>query len=178
MPIYFLRHGESEANVQGLFAGQKNDSPLTSLGIKQAQDAAVELQSVNIDIIISSSLSRARQTAMLVAEKLGYSKERIIYDQRIIEYDMGALTSTPIRKVSSRELVSSNGAENPSDFRNRVLLFLRDYKNNKETILVVSHAGVGRIIEAARQNISPEDFYDIDGYPNAQPIKLDLDWLK
>lgn len=35
--IYFVRHGESEANVEKKFAGQKEDSPLTELGREQAK---------------------------------------------------------------------------------------------------------------------------------------------
>jgi broad specificity phosphatase PhoE len=41
--IYFLRHGESEANVKGTFAGQRENSSLTEKGKAQAKDAALDL---------------------------------------------------------------------------------------------------------------------------------------
>ena len=42
MSLFFIRHGESEANVQKYFAGQK-DVPLTGFGAKQALDEARRL---------------------------------------------------------------------------------------------------------------------------------------
>ena len=90
---------------------------------------------------------------------------------------MGELTSTPIRKVSSHELVSAEGAEDPVKFRNRILDFLREYKDSPETILVVSHAGVGRAIEAAKHGMDAGEFYDLPAYPNAHALLLELNWL-
>lgn len=177
MPLFYLRHGESEANIRNLFAGQKDDSPLSPLGIKQARQAAKEINDIDIDRIISSKLIRAQQTAILVAKYINFDLNNIENDDRIIEYDMGALTGTPIRKVSSQELVLAEGAENPLEFRNRILSFLKEHQNNPQNILVVSHAGVGRAIEAARQNIDPSDFYGLDAYPNTHSFELDLSWL-
>ncbi len=174
MAIYFLRHGESEANLVGIFAGQKEDSPLTELGIQQARIAADELKSAKIDRIITSTLKRAYQTARIVAEKLGLQVE---IDDRIIEYDMGALSGTPIRKVTSQELVSSEGAEDPMEFKNRILSLFRQYKDSDETILIVSHAGVDRMIEAIKQGFEPGLFYGLPPCPNAHAFELDLSWL-
>lgn len=176
--LFFLRHGESVANVNGLFAGQRDDAPLSKLGAEQARSAAAELVGLGIERIISSRLIRTQQTANEVAKVIGFDLERIENDDRIIEYDMGALTSTPIRKVTSQELVSVDGAEDPVEFKNRILDFLLEHKNSTETILVVSHAGVGRAIEAARQHLNPTEFYNIPAYPNAHAFELKLDWLE
>lgn len=58
--IYFVRHGESEANLQGLFAGQKDDSILTEKGREQAKITAqnIKIQIPKIDRIICSPLKR------------------------------------------------------------------------------------------------------------------------
>jgi hypothetical protein len=40
MPIYFVRHGEGEANVKQVFAGQREDSLPTDTGLQQASDIA------------------------------------------------------------------------------------------------------------------------------------------
>ena len=178
MALYFLRHGESQANVKRVFAGQKDDTPLTDLGIKQAKEAGNELKNTEINKIISSRLKRAFDTSIEVAKSIELDESSIITDDRILEYDMGELTGTPIRKLSSRELTTAQGAEDPTEFRNRIINFLNEYKNSKENILIVSHAGVGRAIEAAKQNLNPSDFYNLPPYPNAHALKLNLDWLK
>jgi probable phosphoglycerate mutase len=176
MSLYFLRHGQSEANVAHVFAGQKENSPLTELGKQQAEMAADDLKNANITKIVSSNLMRAKQTAEIVANKLGVSDVTI--DDRIAEYDMGVLTGTPNQTITSLELVSAKDAEDPVSFQSRVLEALLDYDKEEGIILLVSHAGVGRMIEALRQNIEPANFYNIAPYPNAQAVKLDLVWLE
>jgi broad specificity phosphatase PhoE len=176
MSLYFLRHGQSEANVKHVFAGQKENSPLTELGKQQAEMAANDLKNVDITKIVSSNLIRAKQTAEIVAAKLGVSN--LTVDDRIAEYDMGALTGTPNQTITSLELVSAKDAENPDVFKSRVLEALRQYDKEEGVVLLVSHAGVGRMIEALGQNIKPANFYDITPYPNAQAVKLNLDWLE
>lgn len=177
MPLYFLRHGESQANLNGLFAGQKENSPLTDLGRQQAQAAAKTLQGRHITAIVSSPLERARQTAAIVANSLGIKD--ISIDNRLAEYDMGALTGTPNkgRTVTSKELISAEGAEDPRLFQQRVLDAFAEYSTLPGTVLLVSHAGVGRIIEASKQGLAPDVFYDLPSYPNAQAIELDIDWI-
>ena len=93
--IYFIRHGESEANLRHLFAGQRDDSSLTEKGKSQALIEGNKLKelNINVDVIISSPLKRAFDTAKIVADAIGYGKE-IVVDSRIIEYDMGDLTGT------------------------------------------------------------------------------------
>ena len=175
MAIYFLRHSESQANVDKIFAGQKEDSPLTHRGIYQADAAGKELRTAGIKRIISSKLQRAHQTAERVAVILGVSEIEI--DNRLLEYDMGALTATPHHTVTSLDLVAAEGAEDPNAFQHRVLSLLFELKQENEDILLVSHAGVGRIIEAARQSIAPNLFYDLPAYPNAHAVELELSWL-
>jgi broad specificity phosphatase PhoE len=177
MAIYFLRHGESLANVECVFAGQKNDSPLSEKGFEQARLAANDIKSLGISRMIMSSLMRSRQTATEVAKVIGFNEDTIEIDDRITEYDMGSITGTPIRKVTSLELVSAEGAEDPVKFRERILSFLKEYKNSPEDILVVSHAGVDRMIQASKLNMDPKQFYSLPPLPNAHAIKLDLDWL-
>ena len=175
--IYFLRHGESKANIEGLFAGQKEDSPLSDKGVEQAEVAAQGLRSMHFNRIIASKLNRTRQTAEIVAKVIGFNPSKIEYDDRVIEYDMGTLTGTPIRRVTSDELVSAEGAEDASHFQARVISFLKEHKDLSQNILLVSHAGVGRIIECTKQGLDPRTFYDLAPYPNAHAVELDLDWL-
>ncbi len=67
-----MRHGQTDWNktkmVQGSF-----DIPLNETGIYQAHKAGEQLKKVNIEVILSSPLKRARKTAEIVASYLGKS---------------------------------------------------------------------------------------------------------
>lgn len=68
--IYLIRHGETEWNVSRKIQGHK-DIPLTDTGIKQANLIADRLMSEDIDIIYSSDLKRAYDTAKIIGDKIG-----------------------------------------------------------------------------------------------------------
>lgn len=175
--IYFVRHGESEANLRGVFAGQRENSALTEKGRVQAKETAQAIKSgvPQIDRIVSGPLKRALETAEIIAQEIGFPVNNIEIDNRITEYDMGSLTGTPIHKISSTALTSAENAENTGDFRNRVYSCIKELSERPETILVVSHAGVGRILETIKGNMEAKLFYDIPAYPNASVNKID--WL-
>lgn len=174
--IYFIRHGESEANARHVFAGQKDNSGLTEKGREQARQEGKKIRALGLEFaeIVSSPLIRARDTAEIVAQTIGYGKE-IVIDERINEYDMGTLTGTPTFEISSKLLIAAENAEDPSAFQARVKIALDDWKTKKGDVLLVAHAGVGRIIETIRTGSDPALFYDIPSYPNAAIVKLD--WL-
>ncbi|MBO4631707.1 MAG: histidine phosphatase family protein, partial [Lentisphaeria bacterium] len=62
-----VRHGETEANLQGILQGQ-SDTELNPLGIRQAELVAERLKKEHFDLIFSSDLSRTMNTARLIAE--------------------------------------------------------------------------------------------------------------
>jgi broad specificity phosphatase PhoE len=70
--ITFLRHGESTGNVEDRHQGQ-GDFPLTHLGRTQAQALAARWKkaSITFDLIITSTLGRAMQTAEIISAELG-----------------------------------------------------------------------------------------------------------
>jgi len=86
----FLRHGESIGNVEGYFQGQ-SDTSLTERGEAQIRSLAKRWQSEakSFDIIISSPLKRAKQTADIIGEALNQAVE---IDPLWIERDTGKLT--------------------------------------------------------------------------------------
>ncbi len=73
MEIYFMQHGEAHREEQD------PERSLTREGEDQirASGKALKKLGVDVDLIASSSKKRARQTAEIVAEELGYSKEGI-----------------------------------------------------------------------------------------------------
>lgn len=101
--IYFLRHGESESNALELFAGQKENSPLSPKGEQQAREAAesIRSQDLKFDRFVVSPQLRTKQTAEIIIDSLGLDKAIISYDERAVEYDMGDYTGTPKRGLWS-----------------------------------------------------------------------------
>lgn len=177
MAIYFIRHGQSTANVEHIFAGQRNDSLLTDLGHEQAKTAGVGIKNLGIDRIVSSNLIRARQTATEVAKVIGFDVDKIEVDNRLAEYDMGEITNTPVRDLSSEELFEARGAEDVTAFHDRIFSALKQYKNYDENILLVSHAGVNKMIEVSKAGGDLKDFHKLADCPNAGEFELDLSWF-
>ncbi|MBM3816339.1 MAG: histidine phosphatase family protein, partial [Actinobacteria bacterium] len=71
-PIIVVRHGESEWNVLGKWQGRAN-TQLTDAGRRQAREAAGNIAAlgVTIDRVVASSLTRASETASIIAQHLG-----------------------------------------------------------------------------------------------------------
>ena len=83
--LILIRHGETEWNVEGRYQGQA-DPPLNQNGILQAHALANKISSIHLDIIYSSPLKRARQTAEILIE---YLEIPLILESRFMEIDQG-----------------------------------------------------------------------------------------
>lgn len=66
MRLWLIRHGETQANVDGLYSGHAA-TPLTARGIEQAQNLHTLLHDVFFDLVLCSELERAQHTARLVS---------------------------------------------------------------------------------------------------------------
>lgn len=80
----FLRHGQTKYNIEGKYMG-RIDEPLTEEGIEQSRNVTLNQK---VDLIYSSPLIRARQTADIIGKKYGLN---IIYDERLIEKHGGTV---------------------------------------------------------------------------------------
>ena len=69
--LILLRHGQSQWNLENRFTGWK-DVPLTEKGIKEAQSAGelMKKNDINIDLVFSSDLQRANDTAEHALKKM------------------------------------------------------------------------------------------------------------
>ena len=141
--IWFLRHGESEANADGFSAGQSIDSPLTAQGWEQARVAAHQLTS-RLDWIVSSPLARALETAEIVLTELD-SPLHVELDFRLVEYDVGKAAGMPTRAISAEQMEAEFEAEPATAFSRRVMSAVAELSQRSGTGLVVSHAGVARM---------------------------------
>lgn len=80
--FYIFRHGQTDMNVAGRWQGQGIDLPLNDKGVEQAHILAEELKSSGLEVIFSSPLKRAVQTADIVASSL---KIPVFTDQGLTE---------------------------------------------------------------------------------------------
>jgi probable phosphoglycerate mutase len=152
MKILFVRHGETDWNVLNKLQGQ-TDNPLNETGIRQAYALQEKIVDYNIDVIISSPLKRALKTAEIINEKLNVP---LIIRKELIERGLGIYESKTReeRDVLGVDLRLATNAKIPTvesadEISERVFGLLDDIKKEykDKTVLLVSHRGVGRVIE-------------------------------
>jgi broad specificity phosphatase PhoE len=150
MMLYFLRHGESEANAAGVYA--HFDTPLTTHGREEAALAGQAAKDLDIQAIISSDQPRAAETARIVAAAIGFAKERIEPDSRLEELKVGNLMGTPTKGVEGYfEHQANPGSDDLvepfADAESRIRDFIKSLKTRPEqVVLVVGHIGSGRLL--------------------------------
>jgi broad specificity phosphatase PhoE len=94
-----LRHGQTALSVERRFAG-RGDIPLTDVGLEQAAAAAARLaRRGNIDLVLTSPLLRARQTASAVADATGVP---LAEDVDLAETDFGSWEGLSFGEVMAR----------------------------------------------------------------------------
>lgn len=146
MSLLLTRHGQTEWNVERKVQG-KTDTELSEKGIIQAQNLAKELSLQNIDLILSSPLKRAIQTAEIVAKGRNID---IVCDERLLEREFGELEGRKFDEMDFQDFwdydkdVKYRKAESIRDFFARIYGFLDTVKDEypNEDVLLVSHAGV------------------------------------
>jgi 2,3-bisphosphoglycerate-dependent phosphoglycerate mutase len=157
--IGLIRHGLTEWNTLGKAQGV-SDIPLNEIGRKQATNIGDRLsREEQWDLIITSDLSRAIETAKIIGSKIGLPISHI--DERIREINCGEIEGTTekhrVRHSGSEWRKLDLGMENFEDVSNRGIGFLEDivctYKGKR--ILVVSH---GALIGLTLQKLLPQKF--------------------
>lgn len=146
MKIYFVRHGKSTSNRDGLIGGHK-DFELDSEGIKQAELLSERLKEEEFDEIITSDLVRASKTAEIINKNHG---KEIVLDETLREQNWGYLEgeqasilnekySGPEYFLNKRPKRGESILEYKEKVENRFEELLQEYNGKK--ILVVSHGG-------------------------------------
>ena len=134
-----LRHGQTDWNIDLRLQGS-TDIPLNETGRKQALDAAAALNPEDWDLIITSPLSRAKDTAEIVAQELNM---QVAIVPELIERSFGAAEG--LDHASWRKLYESHvpieGLESLEDLRARTeqLLSLIANEYAGKRVLAVSH---------------------------------------
>jgi len=179
--LYFIRHGQSTANAQQLWAGHL-DVELTEQGIQEANIAGEQASKNNLhfDIILSSPLKRAHQTAILVAQHINYPVPDIVLRGSLIERSFGNLEGTPISAVLQdwsmySVLDSIQSVEKIVDLQQRAKQELDALSAMPyDTILIVGHAAFGRALRRVINGLDYTAEYqgEFKQIPNAQILQL------
>lgn len=122
-------------------------------------------------------MDRTFETAMIIAEYVGFDSGKIIKDSRIKEYNAGEHRGMPTEGMTAERLVSGEGAEDPKEFAKRVHEFLKDVSEHDGVTLVVGHAATVKMIECLQTGSNPATFFDVPKLKNARVMELDLTWL-
>ena len=147
MKVYFVRHGESEANLHRRYAGQ-SDTKLSQTGQAQAVAIRPILADIPFDKVYSSDLSRAHDTQKLALP--GYEAETTAL---LREISVGSLAGKSIAAMAAANggvsLTAKTGdyeaygGENRGMLDMRVAQFLQKLeKENYENVAVFAHRGV------------------------------------
>ena len=96
MILYLVRHGKTVDNASGLIQGQR-DVELSSEGIEAAKELQELVSKLDIDVVISSPLKRAVDTAKIITD----GKYPINIDDRITERNWGMIEGVNFETVDS-----------------------------------------------------------------------------
>lgn len=161
MRFYFVRHGQSEANLLREFSNTGQKHPLTELGVRQAEDLAMRFvkelsdvpPSVNAIRIYSSPLLRATQTAAILSRwlEVGYQTSQALceYSVGVYEGRSDAAAWQVYRQVQEEWFVHGDihsrmsGGESLADIQARFLPFVHELLRGPEetTYILISHGG-------------------------------------
>jgi len=161
---FIMRHGETECNLKGEVSSTvNNDDHLTKTGIEQVEKSGEELKNKNIDIIITSPFIRTRETTELLAEKIGFNKEDIVFDDRLHEMSVPMYEGrkwkeyhSDFPKTVENFYKTPEGNESYEDVRRRSMSLLYDIekKYSGKNILIVTHGSPVWLMFSQVNNLS------------------------
>jgi broad specificity phosphatase PhoE len=172
--LLLVRHGETDWNRDGRWQGH-SDTHLNDIGRAQSERVAGELDGV--DVIYSSGLARARETAEIIGARLGLP---VRFDERLRERSFGAWEGLTTAEIEAKfrdahlrwlagEGQGADDAEPFDAFDRRVEEALEEIleRHPAQTVLIVAHGGTIRVIHAFAGGLDyVRDHRSIPGIPN------------
>ncbi|KLK93178.1 phosphoglycerate mutase [Microvirga vignae] len=173
--IYFIRHGETDWNLEGRLQGQK-DIPLNDLGRVQAEEAGRRLKDIAPHCedlaYVASPMRRTRETMEILRAAIGLHPQSYRLDERLIELTFGSwegMTWKEVRKAEPQlaalrerdkwNYVPPGGGESYAMLTDRIRPVL-DYLT-RDTV-IVAHGGVARAFLAICCGVSSRQAASMD----------------
>lgn len=181
--IYLVRHGYSIANEKNIFLGH-GDMALTERGHLQAKVASEYLSTLNPDVIYSSDLIRAKDTAKPTAEKLGLE---VGLNSRLREIDAGKWDFMPFldwiknypeefqKWVDDKCNARCVGGETILELKDRIVGEIEALvkKHQGKTIMIFSHANPIQVFSAYATGDFRGNLNKIGDPPNVSTTKIE-----
>lgn len=157
--FYLFRHGETDLNAEKRFQGQSCNIGLNEGGRQQAAAFADTLKNKNIEVVVSSPLLRAWETAEIIAGKLGVPLE---INRHFIEGNFGEIEGKRREELTLDEMkiftdwvkldpqlsdIRFKGGESKSQMQNRAIAGLKALiKQPYQNFAISTHSAVLRVI--------------------------------
>lgn len=176
--LFLVRHAEAENNVKEILNSlpEKEKYHLTKNGKNQAESIGKILKEGKIDLIFSSPILRAKETAEIISKKTG---AEIIYDERLKEIDTGEFNGKSVKDFNekfptaeSRAEKAGFGVETGEGVRKRLKNFLDEInkKHINKNIVIVSHGDPIQIFYGITEGLNLQN--SLKGwYPEKGSIK-------
>lgn len=154
--LWLVRHGETEWSASGKHTGS-TDIALTDTGRQAAQHLAATLAGKHFELVLTSPLSRARETCELAG--LG---ERAAVDEDLREWEYGAyegLTTTGIREQRPGWSVFTDGCpggESPEQVGDRADRVVARARATEGNVIAFSHGHLLRVLAARWVGLPPQ----------------------
>jgi len=154
-----LRHGQTDWNINFLLQGV-TDIPMNQTGLEQVKLAAQAIQAKDWDVVLTSPLTRAKQTAEIIATHVGFSE--VIEHELLIERSFGeaeGLSHEQWRaKYSNLDEIPGGESRQQLAARSQLLLDYVATEFNGKRVLAVSHGALIRgLLAIASNNELPRD---------------------
>jgi uncharacterized phosphatase len=147
--IGLFRHGQTDWNINFLLQGV-TDIPMNSTGIEQVKTASRALRRDDWDLVLTSPLGRARETAEIIAEQLGF--DDIHQQELLVERSFGEAEGLAYDqwKLKYSNLDEIPGGESKSELTARSKLLLQTFARTHpgKRILAISHGALIRTVLA------------------------------
>jgi|BioPla2DNA2_1021312.scaffolds.fasta_scaffold57703_1 probable phosphoglycerate mutase len=170
MKIYITRHGETQWNKEGLMQGWKN-SDLTEKGIENAKRLGESLKDINFDVIYSSPLDRAIDTAKCIN---GESNTKIVLLESLKEMGFGIWEGMEHSKIKDLHFEQYTNfwerphlyepQENGESFEGLLTRVKKAWdeilKSGGNNILIVTHAVVLKTLYMMIKNLEIKDLWN------------------
>ncbi len=168
-PVYFVRHGETDWNVEGRIQGW-TDTPLNQKGHAQARAVADAIRAeVAADFtFVVSPLQRARQTMGYIAEALALAPQRVLLEPAVKELGFGVWEGKPFWELKASPLYPAHPedryswrpdrGESYEDGHTRISDWLDTL--DRPTV-VVAHGAIGRCLIAELAGLPKRDAVEL-----------------
>jgi broad specificity phosphatase PhoE len=167
--LLVVRHGQTDFNTERRYQGAI-DVALNATGVRQAEALVQRLPMDEIDVIVSSPLERALQTARIIAQTLPrdvqvmeHFRERSVgvYEGLTPEEVKAKYPGLWEQRLTRQMNQTPPGGETIMEVGCRVLEGLAQLKqqHSNKTVLLVAHAFVARVIYGIINRVSDEQFY-------------------